>query len=155
MHIFPQALNHLWNLKVLVAQLCSTLCDLLDRSPTVPLSTKFSRKRILEWDFLLQRIFVTHALQADSLLSEPSGKPLNHLSITYNIECSVKAIQRVTSMKQFQVLALGNLWILKKYFWSEDGWICRCGSCRWGRLTILMLCCLSQFNDIISSIYQH
>ena len=59
---------------------------------------------------------MTHALQADSLLSEPSGKPLNHLSITYNIECSVKAIQRVTSMKQFQVLALGNLWILKKYF---------------------------------------
>ena len=81
----------------------------------IPLSTKFSRKRILEWDFLLQGIFLTHALQADSLLSEPSGKPLNHLSITYNMSALLK-LYRVTNMKQFQVLALGNLWIFKNIF---------------------------------------
>ena len=43
------------------------------------------------------------------------------LPVRHQLPEFIKAKQTVTSMKQIQVLALGNLWIFKKYFLSEDG----------------------------------
>ena len=43
------------------------------------------------------------------------------LPVRHQLPECIKAKQTVTSMKQIQVLALGNLWIFKKYFLSEDG----------------------------------
>ena len=68
----------------LVAQLCLTLCDLMDCSHQAPLSMGILQARILEWAaiFLLQGILPTPgieprspALQADSLPFELPGKP--------------------------------------------------------------------------------
>ena len=68
------------------AQLCPTLFDLMDCSPPGSSVYEISQARILEWvaHFLLQGIFPTEikpkspALQADSLPSEPPGKPKSH-----------------------------------------------------------------------------
>ena len=64
-------------------QLCPTLCDPMDSSPQAPLSTGFSREE--SWSGLpfpspgdLPDPGIEHrppALQADSLPSEPPGKP--------------------------------------------------------------------------------
>ena len=68
--------------KVSVTQSCPTLCDPMDCSPPGPLSMGFSRQEY--WSglpFPFQGIFLTQgsnpspALQADSLPSEPPGKP--------------------------------------------------------------------------------
>ena len=65
----------------LVTQLCSTLCDPMDCSP--PGSSvhgdSLGKNTGVSWHALLQGIFPTRspALQADSLLSEPPGKPKN------------------------------------------------------------------------------
>ena len=81
------SLNHL-NVKVLIAQLCLTLCNPMDCSlPGSPLSMEFSRQEY--WSSLpfsspedLPKLGIkpgSPVLQADSLQSEPPGKPLNHL----------------------------------------------------------------------------
>ena len=69
--------------KVLVAQLCLTLCDPMDCSPPGSLSMEFSRQEY--WSGLsfpspgdLPNPGIklgSPTLQADSLLSEPPGKP--------------------------------------------------------------------------------
>ena len=70
---------------MLVTQLCPTLCDPKDYSPPAPLSTGFSRQEY--WNRLLFPFpgdlpdpateLRSPTLQADSLLSEPPGKPGN------------------------------------------------------------------------------
>ena len=70
---------------MLVTQLCPTLCDPKDYSPPAPLSTGFSRQEY--WNRLLFPFPGdlpdpaieprSPTLQADSLLSEPPGKPGN------------------------------------------------------------------------------
>ena len=66
----------------LVAQLCPTLCDPTDCSPPGPFPWNSSTKNTtVDCHFLLQWIFLTRgsnrslALQADSLPSQPPGKP--------------------------------------------------------------------------------
>ena len=70
----------------LVTQSCLPLCDIMDHSPPGSSVHGLLQARILEWVaiFLLQEIFLTQglnhvscspALQADSLSTEPSGKP--------------------------------------------------------------------------------
>ena len=69
---------------VLVAQSCLTLCNLMDCSPQAPLSVGFPRQEY--WNGLpfpssgdplnLAIELRSSALQADSLPSEPPGKPL-------------------------------------------------------------------------------
>ena len=80
----------------LVSQLCLTLCDCLDCSPPDSSVHGIFQARVLEWVviFLLQGISPTQgskqaspvspALQADSLLPEPSGKPSNNSNLKNN-----------------------------------------------------------------------
>ena len=70
-------------MKVLVAQLCLTLCDPMDCSPPDSSVHGILKARILEWvDFPFSRRSSRpgikprfRALQMDSLPSEPPGKP--------------------------------------------------------------------------------
>ena len=69
--------------KVLVTQSCPTVCDPMDRSPQAPPSMGFSRQEY--WSQLPFPLLEelpnpgikpgSPALQADSLPSEPPGKP--------------------------------------------------------------------------------
>ena len=56
-----------------------TFCNPMDCSPTFSIHG-ILQTRILEWDPLLQGVFLIEprspTLQADSLLPEPTGKPL-------------------------------------------------------------------------------
>ena len=67
--------------KVFIAQSCPTLCNSMGCSLQNPLSMEFFRQEYSSSHSLLQRIFLTQieprspALQADSFLSEPPGKP--------------------------------------------------------------------------------
>ena len=71
-------------MKVLVTQLCPTLCDLMDITYQAPLSMEFSRQE--HWSGLpfpspgdLPDLGIkprSLALQADSLPSEPPGKTI-------------------------------------------------------------------------------
>ena len=70
-------------MKVLVAQLCPTLCDSVDCSRQAPLSMGFSREH---WSGLpcpppgdLPDLVIEPSLQADSLPSEPPRKTLSTL----------------------------------------------------------------------------
>ena len=72
-----------WQVKVLVTQLCPTLCDLMDITHQAPLSMEFSRQE--HWSGLpfpspgnLSDLG-TATLQADSLPREPPGKQNNIL----------------------------------------------------------------------------
>ena len=73
---------------VLVAQLCPTLCNPVDCSPPGPSVHEILQARILEWVAISfsrgssQSRNQTHisCIEADSLLSEPPGKPV-HLSV--------------------------------------------------------------------------
>ena len=78
---------------VFITQLYPTLCYPVDcPSPLAPLSLKFSRQRILEWVAILSSGDLPDlgieprfsALQAESLPSEPPGKPLMCLNIVLN-----------------------------------------------------------------------
>ena len=70
-------------MKVLVAQLCPTLCDPMDCSPQAPLSMELSRQEY--WSGLpflppgnlpdSGFEFRSPAMQADSLPPDPPGKP--------------------------------------------------------------------------------
>ena len=66
--------------KELVVHLCLTLCDPMDCSPTGYSVHKILQTRILEW--VVIHFFRetspprSSTLQADSLTSEPPGKPL-------------------------------------------------------------------------------
>ena len=61
---------------VLVTQLCPTLCDPMDYRPPGSSVLGILQVRILEWLAILSRIEpVSPELQADSLPSEPPGKP--------------------------------------------------------------------------------
>ena len=70
--------------KLLVAQQCPTLCDSMTVASQAPLSIGFSRQEYWRGcHFLLHGIFLNQgsnpgfpALQADSLPSEPPGKPI-------------------------------------------------------------------------------
>ena len=75
---------------VFITQLYPTLCYPVDcPSPLAPLSLKFSRQRILEWVAILSSGDLpdlgieprSSALQAESLPSEPPGKP--HINARY------------------------------------------------------------------------
>ena len=69
----------MYEVKVLVAQLCPTLCDLMDCSPLGSSVHGILQGRILEWGAILSFPGIepgSPALQADSLLSEPPGKPI-------------------------------------------------------------------------------
>ena len=69
----------------LATQSCLPLCDIMDHSPPGSSVHGLLQARILEWIaiFLLQGIFLTQglnpcllfSLRADSLSTEPSGKP--------------------------------------------------------------------------------
>ena len=69
--------------KVLVAQSCPTLCDLMDYSLPGSSVHAILQARILEWDAMpppgdLPYSGIepeSHTLQAESLPSEPPGKP--------------------------------------------------------------------------------
>ena len=69
---------------VSVAQSCPTLCNLMDCSPPGSSVHRILQARILEWvatpfsrgSSLCRDQTQSHALQADSLPSEPPGKPL-------------------------------------------------------------------------------
>ena len=73
------------SLYLLVAQSCLTLCDPMDHSYQGPLSMGILKARMLEWVAMLssrgssQQRDETRSptLQADSLPSEPPGKPKN------------------------------------------------------------------------------
>ena len=77
-------------LKVLVTQSCPTLCNPMNSSLPASLSMEFSRKEY--WSGLLFPFpgdlvnsgikAMSHALQADSLPSEPLGNPLIPVSST-------------------------------------------------------------------------
>ena len=77
--------------KVWVVQLCLTLCDPMDCSPPVSSVHGIFQARILEWgaiafsgDLLNPGIEPgSLALQADSSLSEPPGKPQVHMSLFF------------------------------------------------------------------------
>ena len=75
--------------KVLVTQLCPTLCDPMDCSPPGSSVHGILQARILEWPFPSPGDFpdpgikpVSPALQADSLPSEPPGKSYPKFVIT-------------------------------------------------------------------------
>ena len=71
---------------MLVTQSCLTLCDLTDCSPPGSFVHGILQTRILEWVVIPFSRDLPHpgiepsssALQADSLLSKPPGKPLSH-----------------------------------------------------------------------------
>ena len=81
------------DMKVLVTQSCLTLCSLVDCSRQVPLSMGFSRQEY--WSGLpfpspgdLPDPVIelwSPSLQADSLLSEPPGKPMVHRKHCINV----------------------------------------------------------------------
>ena len=83
---------------MLVAQSCLTLCDPMDCSPPGFSVHGISQVRILEWvDPGIER--GSPAFQADSLLSEPSGKPQKrkmvfpytaHIEVTENRSLDVQ-----------------------------------------------------------------
>ena len=115
MRIFPQALNHPWKLKVLVAQWCSTLCNPLNCSLTDSSVHEILQEKNTEVGFSSPGDLPdpgikprSPALLADSSVSEPSGKPLNHLSITYNIK-----------LKLYKQLPVWNKF--KFWFWEIYG----------------------------------
>ena len=64
----------------LVAQLCLTLCEPVDCNLPVSFVHGILQARILEWSATLgsswPKLASSHPLQADSLLSEPLGKPI-------------------------------------------------------------------------------
>ena len=70
-------------MKVLVAQLCLTLCNPMDCNPPGSYVHGILQARILEWDAVsspgdLPKPGIepgSSALQADALLSEPPGRP--------------------------------------------------------------------------------
>ena len=72
-----------YKVKVLVAQLCPTLCNLMDCSPPDSYVHGISQARILKWVAIPFSRGSSHAgielmslaLQADSLPSEAPGKP--------------------------------------------------------------------------------
>ena len=75
--------------KVLVTQSCPTLCNPRDYSPPGPSVHGILQARILQWAAISSSrgIFLTQGSnlgllhwQADSLPSEPPGKPLNTLN---------------------------------------------------------------------------
>ena len=84
---------HFWlrEVKVKISQLCLTLCD-----PWDPLSMEFTSKNTgVGYHALLQRIFPTQVwnsptLQADSLPSEPPGKPLIEVSMGRVQSCVIQ-----------------------------------------------------------------
>ena len=75
--------------KVLVAQLCPTLCDTMDWSPPGSSVHGILQARILEWVAMLCSRGSSQpgidprfpALQEDSLPSEPPGKPYIYMAI--------------------------------------------------------------------------
>jgi len=77
--------------KVLVTQSCLILCDPMGSNMLGSLSMEFSRKNIgVGNHFLPQGIFLILGsnpgllpLQADSLASEPPGKPIGRKAITF------------------------------------------------------------------------
>ena len=66
-------------------QFCPTLCDPMDSSLPGSSVHGILQARILEWIaiFLLEWRPGSPSLQADSLLSEPAGKPSLFLCISY------------------------------------------------------------------------
>ena len=82
--------------KVLVTQLCPTLCDHMDHSPPGSSVPGILQARILEWVAILFSMGTSHpdpgiepwspALKADSLPSEKPGKPM---------ENSMKFLQKI------------------------------------------------------------
>ena len=73
----------MYEVKVLVAQLCPTLCDLMDCSPLGSSVREILQIRILEWVAIpfsrdLRDLGIeprSLAFQADTSPSEPPGKP--------------------------------------------------------------------------------
>ena len=118
----------------LVTQSCPTLWDPMDYSPQAPLSMKFSRQEF--WSGLpfpspghLPSPAIeprSPALQADSLLSEPQGKPFPwlrpcYLPLTdpYNYIGSTQRIQDILHLKMFNVI------ILRKFLCAMWKWTWR------------------------------
>ena len=61
------------------AQVCLTLCILMDCSPQAPLSMGFSRQEYLDCHLLLQGIFATQGLNSSLLHWLVDSLPLSHL----------------------------------------------------------------------------
>ena len=81
-------------MKVLVTQLCPTLCDFMDITYQAPLSVEFSRQE--HWSGLpfpspgdLSDLGIA-ALQANSLPTEPPGKKKNVLYIPGHSPCTLQ-----------------------------------------------------------------
>ena len=93
---------------VLVVQSYLTLCDPMDIACLAPLSMEFSRQEYgVGSHCLLQGIFPTHGsnpgflhLQADSLPSEPPGKPI----YTYSRLAKVLGTKRMIISRPISVL---------------------------------------------------
>ena len=80
-----------FSLKVLVAQLCPTLCDLMDCSPPGSSVHGILQARILEWVAIPSPRYLHNpgtepwfpALQTDSLSSEPPGEDWIHIETKF------------------------------------------------------------------------
>jgi len=105
----------LWKVKVLVAQSCPTLCDLLDCSPPGSSVHGILQARILEWvaiPFSMEsswprdRIQGSPGLQADSLWSEPPGtlRAIDILSCSWSTECRYKGKEPTVLLKTGAIL---------------------------------------------------
>ena len=92
-----------------VAQLCPTLCDPMDCSLPGSSIHGIFQARVLAWVAIsFSRVSPrtrdqtrSHALQADTLPSEPPGKPLYHLSLSLSI-CKMESL---TSKGNFRLLS--------------------------------------------------
>ena len=94
-----------WGKKVLVTQLCPTLCDPVDCS--LPVSVhRILQARILEWvafpfsrgSSQLEIEPKSPALQADSLLFEPPGKPNGNSCILLNPQSNITGREKDISL---------------------------------------------------------
>ena len=97
-------------MKKLVAQSCPTLCNPMDCSPPGSSDHGILQARILEWVAIplpgnLPNPGIepgSYALQADSLVSEPPGKPSSHEIRLQNIFSDNRFILKVTCQKESQ-----------------------------------------------------
>ena len=79
------------------------------------------RLLFVEVNFRNHSVPFSSAAQSCLTLCDRMNRSMPGLPVRHQLPEFIKAKQTVTSMKQIQVLALGNLWIFKKYFLSEDG----------------------------------
>ena len=98
-------------MKVLAAQLCLTLCDPTDCSPPGSSIHGILQARILEWGaspFSRGSEPISPALQADSLLSEPPGKPKVKKAYSMPLDKLLRYLYKARTEHVWETIALTN-----------------------------------------------